>query len=77
MNFIGISTQSFFSMSPAMLGAYGLIGGVGAACILSGVLERRLFGGSFAFVYDWLNFILKVGMPATFIAFLLRFIFSL
>lgn len=77
MNFVGISSHSIFSMSPAMLGAYVLVGGVGAACILSGVLERKLFGGSFAFVYDWLNIILKVGMPIAYLAFLLRFIFSL
>lgn len=77
MNFVDFSGSSFLAMSPAMIGAYVLVGGVGAVCILSGVLERRLFGGSFAFVYDWLNIALKIGLPIAYVAFLLRFIFSL
>ncbi|MBO1515664.1 hypothetical protein [Metabacillus bambusae] len=77
MNFVGVSTSSFLSMSPAMIGAYVLVGGVGVVCILSGVLERKLFGGSFSFVYDWINIGLKIGMPLAFVALLLRFIFSL
>lgn len=77
MNFVGISTSSFFTMSPAMVGAYALVGGIGATCIISGVLERKLFGGSLAFVYDWLNIGLKIGLPIAYIALLLRFIFSL
>lgn len=72
-----ISVGSFFSMSPAMAGAYGLVVGTGLACIAAGWLEGRLFGGKFAHIADWFNGLLSIGLPVAFFALLLRFIFSL
>ncbi|MED4399750.1 hypothetical protein [Metabacillus fastidiosus] len=77
MDFVDFSAGNFFDMSPAMLGAYGLVGGVGGACLISSVLERKLFGGSFEFIYDAINITLRIGMPAAYFIMLTRFIFSL
>ncbi|MGG3799008.1 hypothetical protein [Metabacillus fastidiosus] len=74
---LDLPSTNFFEMSPTMWGAYGLIGGVGAACILSGLLERKLFGGSFEFVYSSINVLLRIGMPTAYFIMLIRFFSSL
>ena len=63
---------SLFSLSPSMTLGYVLVGGVGVACIISGFLERRLFGGSHAYIFEWIDRLLKVGLPAAYITIIWR-----
>lgn len=69
---VGLPPVSLFSLSPTMALGYGLVIGVGAVCIGAGFLERKLFGGSHAYISDWVGRIVSIALPLAYIAIIWR-----
>ena len=72
MSLVKFSKEDLFDLSPSMTIGYVLVGGIGVACIISGFLERRLFGGSHAYIFEWIDRLLKVGLPTAYITIIWR-----
>jgi len=63
---------SLFDLSPSMTIGYVLVAGVGIVCISASFLERKLFGGSHAYIFEWIDRLLKIGLPVAYITIVWR-----
>ncbi|MGG3623880.1 hypothetical protein ABES25_10045 [Bacillus gobiensis] len=70
---VNFSWKEVVHMSPEMLGAYVLVGGVGLVCIGAGYLEKRISGGRLGYISGAVNGLLNLALPVSYVFMLLRF----
>lgn len=69
---VGLPPVSLFDLSPTMALGYGLVIGAGVLCIGAGFIEKRLFGGSHAYISEWFERLLLIGLPIAYITLVWR-----